>query len=148
MTTRLQSPVVFQQPPFTVVHLCRTARRARHHAWQGSSDRPVLHNRLGLIIPTAPDIDIDALGTFTGAVLSAGTIREMTIAKARLNMETTGLPIGLASEGGYLGRAMRFHGRSGVPSLGWSRSTPTAEARSLTTRASIRGSAAACETTG
>lgn len=66
--------------------LCRTARRARHHAWQGSSDRPILHNRLGLIIPIAPDIDIDALGTFTGAVLSAGTIREMTNAKARLNM--------------------------------------------------------------
>eukprot|EP00873_Tetraselmis_striata_P031486 jgi/Tetstr1/451750/TSEL_038786.t1 len=62
---------------------------------------PVLRDRLGLIVSSAPDIDTDALGTFTGEIPRAGTIREAAIAKARLGMKATGLPIGLASEGSY-----------------------------------------------
>jgi hypothetical protein len=62
---------------------------------------PVLRDRLGLLVSSAPDIDTDALGTFTGEIPRAGTIREAAIAKARLGMEATGLPIGLASEGSY-----------------------------------------------
>jgi hypothetical protein len=62
---------------------------------------PVLQSRLGLTIRTAPHLDTDALGTFTGEIPRAGTIREAAVAKARLGMEATGLPIGLASEGSY-----------------------------------------------
>lgn len=62
---------------------------------------PILRNRVGLIVSSAPDIDTDALGTFTGEIPRAGTIRETAIAKARLGMKATGLPIGLASEGSY-----------------------------------------------
>lgn len=62
---------------------------------------PVLHRRLGLEVATAPGLDTDVLGTFTGEIPRAGTIREAAIAKARLGMQATGLPIGLASEGSY-----------------------------------------------
>lgn len=60
---------------------------------------PVLRARLGLVVTTAPDLDTDVLGTFTGEIPRAGTIRE--VAKARLGMAATGLPIGIASEGSY-----------------------------------------------
>jgi hypothetical protein len=62
---------------------------------------PVFHRRLGLEVATAPGLDTDVLGTFTGEIPRAGTIREAAIAKARLGMEATVLPIGLASEGSY-----------------------------------------------
>ena len=62
---------------------------------------PILRDQLGLIVSSAPDIDTDAPGTFTGEIPRAGTSREAAIAKARLGMAATGLPIGLASEGSY-----------------------------------------------
>jgi hypothetical protein len=62
---------------------------------------PVLSERLDLIVAVPPAIDTDALGTFTGDIPRAGTMREAAIAKARLGMAETGLPIGLASEGSY-----------------------------------------------
>lgn len=62
---------------------------------------PVFRARLGLTVATAPDLDTDALGTFTGEIPRAGTMREAAIAKARLGMAATGVPIGIASEGAY-----------------------------------------------
>jgi hypothetical protein len=62
---------------------------------------PVLLARLGLVVTTAANLDTDALGTFTGEIPRAGTIREAAISKARLGMTATGLPIGIASEGSY-----------------------------------------------
>lgn len=62
---------------------------------------PVLFDRLGLVVSTAPNLDTDALGTFTGEIPRAGTLREAAIAKTRLGMAATGLPIGIASEGSY-----------------------------------------------
>jgi hypothetical protein len=62
---------------------------------------PVLLARLGIVVTTAPNLDTDALGTFTGEIPRAGTIREAAISKARLGMTATGLPIGIASEGSY-----------------------------------------------
>ena len=56
---------------------------------------------LGLFVDTIRGIDTDALGTFTGEVPRTGTMRETAIAKARLGMKASGLPIGLASEGSY-----------------------------------------------
>ncbi|WP_454654052.1 DUF6671 family protein [Bosea beijingensis] len=62
---------------------------------------PVLLERLGLALSTAPDLDTDALGTFTGEIPRAGAMRDAAVAKARLGMGATGLPIGIASEGSY-----------------------------------------------
>lgn len=62
---------------------------------------PVLHRRLGLKVAIAPGLDTDVLGTFTGEIPRAGTIREAAIAKAHLGMKATGLQTGLASEGSY-----------------------------------------------
>ncbi|MEP7186858.1 MAG: DUF6671 family protein [Rhodanobacter sp.] len=62
---------------------------------------PTLRDALGLIVDMAPDLDTDALGTFTGEIPRIGSIRETAIATARLGMAATGLPIGIASEGSY-----------------------------------------------
>ncbi len=62
---------------------------------------PVLLARLGLVVTPAPNLDTDALGTFTGEIPRVGTIREAAISKARLGMASTGIPIGIASEGSY-----------------------------------------------
>lgn len=45
------------------------------------------------------DVDTDSLGTFAGEVDRIGTPWETAVAKARLGMKTSGLPLGLASEG-------------------------------------------------
>lgn len=81
-------------------YACRHAVLATMHGKE-EAIAPVLRDRLGLIVSSAPDIGTDALGTFTGEIPRAGTIREAAIAKARLGMKATGLPIGLASEGSY-----------------------------------------------
>lgn len=61
---------------------------------------PVLRQELGLeVVPIG--LDTDSLGTFSGEIPRAGTMREAAIAKARLGMVATGLRIGLASEGSY-----------------------------------------------
>jgi hypothetical protein len=62
---------------------------------------PVLRDRIGLAVVTAPGVDTDVLGTFSGDIPRAGTMREAAIAKARLGMAATGLSIGIASEGSY-----------------------------------------------
>lgn len=62
---------------------------------------PAFRDALGLIVQTATGLDTDALGTFTGEIPRMGTMREAAIAKARLGMAASGLPIGLASEGSY-----------------------------------------------
>jgi hypothetical protein len=45
------------------------------------------------------DVDTDSLGTFSGEVRRQGTPRETVIAKARMGMTASGLPLGLANEG-------------------------------------------------
>jgi hypothetical protein len=62
---------------------------------------PLLGERLGLTVLVPEGIDTDALGTFTGEIPRHGTIKEAAVAKARLGMAATGLPIGIASEGAY-----------------------------------------------
>jgi hypothetical protein len=62
---------------------------------------PTLRDALGLIVETASGLDTDALGTFTGETPRVGSIREAAIAKARMGIAATGLPIGIASEGSY-----------------------------------------------
>jgi len=60
---------------------------------------PAFRKRLGLRVETPKGLDTDALGTFTGEIARIGTIRETSIAKARLGMTTMGISIGIASEG-------------------------------------------------
>jgi hypothetical protein len=62
---------------------------------------PSLRQALGLAVETAAGLDTDALGTFTGEIPRVGGMRDAAIAKARLGMAATGLPIGIASEGSY-----------------------------------------------
>lgn len=62
---------------------------------------PTFLAALGLIVETASGLDTDALGTFTGETPRAGSMKDAAIAKARLGMAATGLPVGIASEGSY-----------------------------------------------
>jgi hypothetical protein len=55
---------------------------------------------LGVRVVVA-DVDTDALGTFSGEIPRRGTALDTAIAKARLGMTATGLPLGLATEGSF-----------------------------------------------
>jgi len=67
------------------------------------------HDKLKLIKPAFDqyvgcqiseiDLDTDQLGTFSGEIERAAPPRETAILKARLGMNATGIPIGIASEG-------------------------------------------------
>lgn len=61
---------------------------------------PALAEGLGWRTIVAP-VDTDALGTFTREIPRAGTQVEAARRKARLGMEHTGLPRGVASEGSF-----------------------------------------------
>lgn len=62
---------------------------------------PAMAEHLGLKMITPPDLDTDALGTFTGETPRIGSMREVAIRKARLGMRASGLSIGIASEGSF-----------------------------------------------
>ena len=46
-----------------------------------------------------PEVDTDLLGTFTGEFPRVGTPKEVALKKARLGIQASGLPYGIASEG-------------------------------------------------
>lgn len=48
-----------------------------------------------------PELDTDLLGTFSGEVQRQGSALETCLRKARLGMEATGLPLGIANEGSF-----------------------------------------------
>ncbi len=56
---------------------------------------------MGADVVVPAGIDTDALGTFTGETERNGTMGETAVAKARLGMAASGLPVGLASEGTF-----------------------------------------------
>lgn len=62
---------------------------------------PVLDAALGCRIERVSGYDTDRLGTFTREVPRAGSQLEAARRKARIGMELSGLPIGLASEGAF-----------------------------------------------
>ena len=78
----------------------RTAVLATTHGKERAV-APALERLPGLSVVVPSGIDTDALGTFTGEIPRRGSMQEAAIAKARLGMRLTGLPLGLASEGGY-----------------------------------------------
>lgn len=56
---------------------------------------------LGATLVVAQGIDTDALGTFSGEVPRTQPPLETAVAKARLAMRATGLPLGIATEGSF-----------------------------------------------
>lgn len=62
---------------------------------------PVLDGVLGCRVERVSGFDTDTLGTFTRDIPRAGTQVEAARQKARVGMELSGLPLGLASEGAF-----------------------------------------------
>lgn len=62
---------------------------------------PVLEPALGCRVERVAGYDTDALGTFTRETPRAGTQLEAARRKARIGMELSALPLGLASEGSF-----------------------------------------------
>ena len=61
----------------------------------------VLDTALGCRVERVTGYDTDTLGTFTRDIPRAGTQIEAARRKARIGMERSGLPLGLASEGAF-----------------------------------------------
>ncbi len=62
---------------------------------------PVLDAALGCRVTRVEGFDTDTLGSFTRDIPRAGSQIEAARAKARIGMEISGLPLGLASEGAF-----------------------------------------------
>lgn len=62
---------------------------------------PPFHTVLGANLVTPPDLDTDQFGTFTGEVPRSIGALKAARGKARLAMDASGLPYGLASEASY-----------------------------------------------
>ncbi|MEW6662949.1 MAG: DUF6671 family protein [Bacillota bacterium] len=62
---------------------------------------PVLESALGCRVEHVTGYDTDQLGTFTREIPRPGTQLEAARKKARIGMELSGLPLGLASEGSF-----------------------------------------------
>jgi hypothetical protein len=62
---------------------------------------PVLDAALGCRVERVSGFDTDTLGTFTRDIPRAGTQLEAARKKARVGMERSSLPLGLASEGAF-----------------------------------------------
>ena len=77
-----------------------TAVLATMHGKEEAIREPFIDG-LGLDIVTPNIIDTDVFGTFTGEIRRETGIKDTAIAKARLGMQLTGLPIGIASEGSF-----------------------------------------------
>ena len=62
---------------------------------------PVLDRWFGVRLIVAPEIDTDALGTFTGEIPRKGNMLDAARAKAKLAIEKTGAELGIGSEGAF-----------------------------------------------
>lgn len=62
---------------------------------------PALESALGCAVQRVDGFDTDRLGNFTRDIPRAGTQLEAARRKARLGMELSGLPLGIASEGAF-----------------------------------------------
>jgi hypothetical protein len=78
----------------------RHAVLATMHGKEAAIRGPFLDG-LGLEVLTPQGIDTDAFGTFSGEIRREKGVRDTAVAKARLGMKMTGLPIGIASEGAF-----------------------------------------------
>ncbi len=62
---------------------------------------PPLSTALGLALYVPPNLDTDALGTFTGEIPREGPPRSVAVRKARMGMEAAHMSLGLANEGSF-----------------------------------------------
>lgn len=67
---------------------------------------PVLDAALGCRVERVSGFDTDTLGTFSRDVPRAGSQQEAARRKARIGMDLSGLPLGLASEGAFVSDPM------------------------------------------
>ncbi len=81
-------------------YAARTAVIATMHRKE-EAVAPALMSTLGLIVTSAPGLDTDQLGTFSGEIPRNGTMLDVALRKARLGMSAAGVPLGLASEGSF-----------------------------------------------
>jgi len=73
---------------------------ATKHAKEQALARP-LRASVGIEVIVPEHLDTDQLGTFTGEIERNGTPREVALRKARMGMEISRLPRGLANEGSF-----------------------------------------------
>lgn len=107
MITRKPADQPAGQPEHTRYRGARIAVGTRHGKQHQLA--PAFSAVLGAQLKTPPDLDTDRFGTFTGERPRRGPALEAARAKARLAMDVTGLPFGLASEASY----------GPLPGLGW-----------------------------
>jgi hypothetical protein len=95
---------VLSPSPYTGATVAMGTRHGKEH-----QVAPAFAEVLGARVIAPPDLDTDRFGAFTGETPRTLTPREAARAKARLAMEVTGLPLGVASEASY----------GYLPGLGW-----------------------------
>lgn len=78
----------------------RTAVLTTKHG-KHSSVAPPLEEVLGLTV-TVAEADTDVLGTFTGEIPRTRPPQDTAVTKARLGMDATGCPLGVATEGSFV----------------------------------------------
>lgn len=78
----------------------RTAVLATKHQKEAVIGPP-LSTTLGLSLYVPPNLDTDALGTFTGEIPREGPPRAVAVRKARMGMEAAHMSLGLANEGSF-----------------------------------------------
>jgi hypothetical protein len=86
--------------PLPPVYRGRAATLATKHGKERAVAAP-LRAGLGLEVVVPEGLDTDRLGTFTGEIERVGRPEEVALRKARMGMERTGSPLGLASEGSF-----------------------------------------------
>lgn len=107
MSTRKRAEQPAGSPQRTRYRGARIAVGTRHG--KEHQFAPAFSAVLGAQLSTPPDLDTDRFGTFTGDRPRRGPALDAARAKARLAMDVTGLPLGLASEASY----------GPLPALGW-----------------------------
>ncbi len=82
-----------------LLYLDRQVSLATKHGKERAIARP-FRRAVGLNV-VVPELDTDALGTFSGEVQRQGSALDTCLCKARLGMAATGLPLGIANEGSF-----------------------------------------------
>ncbi|GCE06801.1 DUF6671 family protein [Dictyobacter aurantiacus] len=78
----------------------RSVSLATKHGKEGQI-APAFAQTLQMRVEVPAGIDTDVLGTFTGEIPRTGSPMETVYAKARLGMQISGSPLGLANEGSF-----------------------------------------------
>jgi hypothetical protein len=94
-TVSLDPPMTPQHSAYRGTHIALATMHGKFDALAPA------FSTLGATLVVAENIDTDALGTFSGEVARRQPPLETAVAKARLAMVTTGLPLGLATEGSF-----------------------------------------------